>query len=244
MTSMPMLSAVVASCNDAAAVTPCLQALAAQGASEVCWMDDASDDETAEEAALVATDYFPRSAVRRNQARRGAAYSLNLGCRMARGETLLLVHAGSPVTALPAGDGPFWLSVAARQGSLMAASPQSIAPDAPMLMSRALFDAMGGVRDLPGCAAWAFTLAASWFCQPRFASARAPAFDAPPEQVRAARLALLRRLFLAAPLNPALPGPQSDPARFWLWADANGMGELARSLALPYPAKSRLLDPA
>ncbi len=241
---MPRLSAIVASRNDAATVTPCLRALAAQGVDEVCWVDDASDDETAEEAGLVAADLFPRSAVRRNRARRGAAYSLNLGCRMARGETLLLVHAGSPATALPEGDGPFWLSVAAGQGSLVAASPHSIAPDAPMLMNRTLFDATGGVCDLPGCAAWAFTLAASWFCQPRFAPARASAFDAPPEQVRAARLALLRRLFLAAPLNPALPGPQSDPGRFWLWADANGMAELARSLALPYPAKSRLLDPA
>lgn len=239
-----MLSAIIASRNDAAAVTPCLRALAAQGVSEVCWVDDASDDETAEEAGLVAADLFPRSAVRRNQARRGAAYSLNLGCRMVRGETLLLVHAGLPPAALPVGDGPLWLSVAAGQDSLVAASPHSIAPDASMLMSRALFDAMGGVCDLPGCAAWAFTLAATWFCQPCFVSARASAFDARPEQVRAARLALLRRLFLAAPLNPALPGPQSDPERFWLWADANGMGELARSLALPYPAKSRLLDPA
>ena len=239
-----MLSAVVVSRNDAATVSPCLRALAAQGMDEVCWVDDASDDETAEEAALVAAELFQHAAVRRNRVRRGPCYSLNLGCRMAKGGTLLLAHAGSAAMALPAGDGPFWLSVAARQGDLVAASPQSIARDAPMLMSRALFDAVAGVPDLPDCAAWAFTLAASWFCQPSFVPARTLPFGADPEQVRGARLALLRRLLLAAPLNPALPGPQSDPARFWPWADANGMGELARALALPYPARSRLLDPA
>ncbi len=243
MLSAPNLSAIVASRNDAAAVTPCLRALAAQGADEVCWVDDASDDETAEEAALVAADLFPRWAVRRNRVRRGPCRSLNLGSRMAGGGALLLVHAGAPAAALPAGNGPFWLSAAARQGDLAAASPQSIAPDAPLLMGRSLFDALGGVPDLPSCASWAFALAASWFCQQRFVPARTPPFDADPAQVRTARLALLRRLFLAAPLNPALPGP-SDPARFWLWADANGMGELARSIALPYPANSRLLDPA
>ena len=192
----------------------------------------------------MAADLFAHSAVRSNRARRGAAYSLNLGCRMARGGTLLLVHARSPATALPMRDGPFWLSTLAQQDDpVTMAPPQSIAPDAPMLMSRSLFNAMGGIPDLPGCAAWAFALEASWFCQPCLAPGRAPAFDAPPAQVRTARLALLRRIFLAAPLNPALPGPH-DPAQFWLWADANGMGELARSLALPYPAKSRLLDPA
>ncbi len=235
-----MLSAVVVSRNDAAAVTPCLQALAASGVDEVCWVDDASDDETAEEAALVAADSFAHPAVRRNRVRRGAAYSLNLGCRMAQGDTLLLVHAGA-AAALPAGDGRFWLSLAARQGDLVAASPRSVAPDAPMLMSRALFDAAGGMPDLPDCMPWAFSLAASWFCQPSCVPTRTQPFDAAPEQMRAARLGLLRRLFLAAPLNPAIPGPQS-PQRFWPWADANQMGDLARSLALPYAASSRLLD--
>ncbi len=123
-----------------------------------------------------------------------------------------------------------------------------------IMLTRALFDALGGFANLRYCHDWMLMLNACWFCEPCFVPERlyyyrlhasnsfralSSVADSDPQTVRRA---FLQRLFLNAPLNETLISPQRDPVRFWDGMAATGLTEMARSVLMPYAANTRMLD--
>ena len=123
-----------------------------------------------------------------------------------------------------------------------------------VILTRALFDALGGFSDLRYCHDWMLMLNACWFCEPHFVpdrlyyyrlhatnSFRGLSHVAQSDSVEARR-SFLQRLFLQAPENPNLLCPQREPVRFWSVMEAAGLADMARAVLLPYAANSRMLD--
>ena len=122
------------------------------------------------------------------------------------------------------------------------------------MLTRSLFDALGGFSSLRYCHDWMLALNACWFCEPVLVRERlyfyrlhaTNSFRALSGSAQAdtdtARRSLLRRIMLGIPPNPGLPSPQRDPAGFWSAMERAGLGDMAHSVLFPYSVSTHMLD--
>ena len=122
------------------------------------------------------------------------------------------------------------------------------------VVTRKLFEEIGGFQDLKYCHDWMFALQAVLFCEPVFLRERLYNYRLHPKnsfrslkdlaerETSIVLTAFFLQIALRRPVNPVAPCPRRQPAAFWSLVQRTETKNFADKVFFPYPRDSRLLD--
>jgi glycosyltransferase involved in cell wall biosynthesis len=125
-----------------------------------------------------------------------------------------------------------------------------------LLVSRRLFNTIGGFEDLKYCHDWMFALQSCILCSPVFENERLYFYRLHPtnsfrslgavaeSETDYVLSSFFESIALVEPLNQSCPSPRREPAAFWELAQATHTIEAAERVFFPYLRTSRLLSHA